>query len=109
VSFVCFEGLYAVIAMGKAMRKHVSVKKLSARQRGVFAGSGLKVKRVVEGGFTFLEVSGDVCPFDKKPCVHGKEFISSCDDVSSVVTGFDIRESEPCFRSVGKSFLLYEK
>ena len=103
-----------MIAMGKAMRKHVSVKKLSVRKRSVkngsvFAESGLKVKRSVESGFTFFDVSGDVCPFDNKPCVHGKEFISSCDDVSSVVMGFDIREGEPCSRSVGKSFKVSKK
>jgi len=33
--FVCFEGLYEVIAVGRAMRKHVSVKKLSVRKRSV--------------------------------------------------------------------------
>lgn len=69
----------------------------------------VKVKRSVESGFTFVSVSGDVCPFDNKPCKYGKEFISSCDDVSSVVMGFDIREGEPCSRSVGKSFKVSKK
>jgi hypothetical protein len=105
--------------MGKAQWKHVSVKKLSVKKRSVkkrsvkngsvFAESGLKVKRTVEGGFTSVDVSGDVCPFDKKPCMYGKEFISSCDDVSSVIMGFDIREGEPCSRSVGKSFKVSKK
>lgn len=55
----------------------------------------LEIKRLTEKG---------VCPFDGKPCEHGAIFISSCDDILSEVTGFDMREQEPCFRSVGKSF-----
>lgn len=103
-----------VVVVGRARWKRKSDKKLSLRKRlggeaSVFAESGLKVKRVSESGFTSIGVSGEVCPLDKEPCKYGKEFIGSCDDVSSVIMGFNIREGEPCSRSVGKNFMVSKK
>ena len=43
--------------------------------------------------------SKDVCPFDKEPC----EYVSSCDDVLSLVFGFDLREGASCPRAVFKA------
>lgn len=50
--------------------------------------------------FSGISISGSVCPFDNLPCKYGAEFISSCDDVTSVVVGQDITEGSHCERAV---------
>lgn len=84
--------------VGCVRRKFVSVKKLSVRKRGSFVDK----KPSVSGfsGCAPLSSSFDVCPFDRLPCEYGKEFISSCDDVLSLVSGFDCVEGGSCFRAV---------
>ena len=42
--------------------------------------------------------SVDVCPFDGLPC----KYVSSCDDVLSLVFGFDVVEGASCTRAVYK-------
>jgi len=84
--------------MGHTRFKRVSVKKLSVRERGSF----VEKKPSVSGfsGCAPLISSFDVCPIDHLPCEYGKEFISSCDDVLSLVSGFNCVEGGSCFRAV---------
>lgn len=53
--------------------------------------------------FSYISMSGSVCPFDNLPCKYGAEFISSCDDVTSVVVGQDITEGSHCERAISQT------
>jgi len=53
--------------------------------------------------FSDISISGSVCPFDNLPCKYGAEFISSCDDVTSVVVGQDITEGSHCERAISQT------
>lgn len=74
-------------------RKCVSVKKLSARKRGVFVP-----KNVAEEDefFNVEPVRSEVCPFDLLPCSH----VADCDDVLSLPLGTNMVEGDSCPRVV---------
>jgi len=95
--------------------KHKSIKKLSVRKRSLLKDAQLSARKrsIIERSgkaeqlpITVLKIPDlDVCPFDKKPCLYGKEYISSCDDVMVLYYPiFDAEGLDHCSRALGITF-----